>query len=293
MIAILGSTGYVGGTYLSYLEKRGITAIGLSRSELDYTNPDTLSAWLRETKPDFLINAAGYTGKPNVDACELDKHNCLFGNAVFPGIVANACGELDLPWGQVSSGCIYTGSRPDGKGFTEEDTPNFSFRTNNCSFYSGTKALGEEVLADASQCYIWRLRIPFNEMDSTRNYLSKLMRYERLLEATNSISQLDEFVEATFACFEKQVPFGIYNVTNPGEVTTRDVVELITEHGLAPHEFSFFDDESEFMTKAAKTPRSNCTMDSSKLASVGIEMTPVREAISQALTNWVPEEVNA
>lgn len=293
MIVILGSTGYVGGAYLSMLKAKQIPAVGLSRRDVDYTNPTELSAWLATNKPDFLINAAGYTGKPNVDACELDKHNCLFGNSVFPGIVAEACGNAGIPWGQVSSGCIYTGCRSDGGGFKEDDKPNFSFRTDNCSFYSGTKALGEEVLADAEQCYIWRLRIPFNHVDSPRNYLSKLMRYERLLEATNSISHLDEFVASTFACFEKQVPYGVYNVTNPGEVTTRQVAALIEKHGLAPHPFSFFDDEDEFMQKAAKTPRSNCTMDSGKLASVGIHLTPVVEAIEQSLQNWIPEEGRA
>ena len=69
--------------------------------------PDLL---LRRDKPEFLINAAGYTGKPNVDACELHKTECLFGNAVFPGLVAQACNEAGVPWGHVSSGCIYTGS---------------------------------------------------------------------------------------------------------------------------------------------------------------------------------------
>ena len=135
------------------------------------------------------------------------------------------------PWGQVSSGCIYTGAREDGSEFTEEDTPNFTFRQNNCSFYSGTKALGEEILSETKKCYIWRLRIPFNHDDNPRNYLSKLMRYDNLLEATNSISQLDEFVAATFACWEKQIPFGTYNVTNPGYVTT-EVAKLINESGV-------------------------------------------------------------
>ena len=109
---------------------------------------------------------------------------------------------------------------PGGGGFREDDAPNFSFRTNHCSFYSGTKALGEEVLAGAENCFVWRLRIPFNEIDSPRNYLTKVMRYARLLEAVNSLSQLDEFVRATFECWQKQVPFGTYNVTNPGQVTT-------------------------------------------------------------------------
>ena len=40
------------------------------------------------------------------------------------------------------------------------------------------------------------------------------------------------------------------------------------------------------MRTAAKTPRSNCVMDSGKLASVGITLTPVREAVTRALADW-------
>jgi len=286
MIYLLGGSGYVGQAYQALLTRKNIPFRNLRRAEIDYTNPAVLAAALKADRPEFLINAAGYTGKPNVDACELHKTECLFGNAVLPGLIAQACAEAGVPWGHVSSGCIYTGSRPDGSGFTEDDAPNFSFRTNNCSFYSGTKALGEEVLASKPDLYIWRLRIPFDNVDNPRNYLTKLMRYAKLLDAENSISQLHEFVAATFACWEKRVPFGTYNVTNPGHVTTREVVSLIEKSGVHPKKYEFFASEEEFMKIAAKTPRSNCVMSSAKLASVGIHMTPVRDAVEQALRNW-------
>jgi dTDP-4-dehydrorhamnose reductase len=241
---------------------------------------------LRQDRPEFLINAAGYTGKPNVDACELHKADCLLGNAVLPGIIAQACEEASIPWGHVSSGCIYSGDGPQDRGFTELDPPNFTFRTNNCSFYSGTKALGEEVLAGHPNVFVWRLRIPFDSFDNPRNYLTKLMRYSKLLEATNSISELDEFVAATLACWTTRVPFGTYNVTNPGRVTTHEVVELIIQSGVCVKNFEYFTSENEFMRTAAKTPRSNCVMDSSKLASVGIRLTDVREAIGRDLRAW-------
>jgi dTDP-4-dehydrorhamnose reductase len=286
MIYLLGGSGYVGHAYQSLLTRKGVPFRNLRRAELDYTQPALLIAALRRDKPDFLINAAGYTGKPNVDACELHKAECLLGNAVLPGLIAQACTEAGVPWGHVSSGCIYNGARADGRGFTEDDTPNFTFRSPPCSFYSGTKALGEEVLAGQPSVYIWRLRIPFDHVESPRNYLTKLMRYQRLLEATNSISQLHEFVAATFACWEKRVPFGTYNITNPGQVTTHEVVEHIKRSGVCRKEYVFFKDEGEFMHIAAKTPRSNCVMDSSKLISAGIKMTEVSEAIATALRNW-------
>ncbi|MDR2675974.1 MAG: sugar nucleotide-binding protein [Opitutaceae bacterium] len=286
MIYLLGGSGYVGQAYRQLLVTRGIPFKNLRRAELDYTNAATLAAALKAARPDFLINAAGYTGKPNVDACELHKAECLFGNAVLPGRVAEACEAAGVPWGHVSSGCIYTGARADGSGFTEDDAPNFTFRQNNCSFYSGAKALGEEVLAGRPNVYVWRLRIPFDNINNPRNYLAKLMRYERLLDAANSISQLHEFAAATLACREKRIPFGIYNVTNPGHITTREVVGLIRESGVCPKEYRFFADEKEFMQIAARTPRSNCILSPAKLAAAGIRLTPVRDALREALRNW-------
>ena len=289
MIYLLGGSGYVGLAYQALFVQNGICYRSLKRAEVDYCDVGTLTAALRADKPSFLINAAGYTGKPNVDACELHKAECLEGNAVLPGKIAQACAAAGVPWGQVSSGCIYAGTRPDGSGFTETDSPNFTFRQNNCSFYSGAKALGEEVLAEAPNVYIWRLRIPFDYRESPRNYLTKLMRYKRLLEATNSISQLQEFVCSTFACWEKRVPFGIYNVTNPGQITTKQVVEHIVSSGVLKKDYVFFKDESEFMDVAAKTPRSNCVLNSEKLASVGIKMSEVNEALERDLKRWQRE----
>jgi dTDP-4-dehydrorhamnose reductase len=286
MVYLLGGSGYVGQAFQFFLERRGIRFRNLKRAEVDYSKTDVLISALRFDKVSFLINAAGYTGKPNVDACELNKTECLFGNSILPGRIADACTAVGVPWGHVSSGCIYTGTRPDGSGFTETDNPNFTFRQNNCSFYSGTKALGEELLASVPNVYIWRLRIPFDHRESPRNYLTKVMSYPKLLDVTNSVSQLQEFVAATFKCWEKRVPYGVYNITNPGQITTRQVVDHILASGVVEKDFYFFKNESEFMQFAAKTPRSNCVMSSAKLASVGITMTEVNEAISRDLKRW-------
>ena len=65
------------------------TWLGVGRSLLSIGTPERSipRSFLVE---EFLINAAGYTGKPNVDACELHKADCLMGNAVLPGIIAQA-----------------------------------------------------------------------------------------------------------------------------------------------------------------------------------------------------------
>jgi UDP-glucose 4,6-dehydratase len=287
MMIVLGSTGYVGSKFVNFFDALGYEAMGVSRSELDYTNPETLRSWLKSRNPRFVINSAGYTGKPNVDACELAKSECLSGNAVLPGVIREVCEDLKIPWGHVSSGCIFFGRRPDGKGWAEEDEPNFSFRSPPCSFYSGTKALGEEVLEGAANCYIWRLRIPFNEERSPRNYLQKLLNYDSLLEAENSVSHLGGFVQKCVECFEKEVEPGIYNMTNPGSVTTQQVTEWMREEGVTDKQFKFFEDEEQFMSKAVKTPRSSCVLDTTKAEKAGIGMRPVEEAIRESMQKMV------
>lgn len=286
MILLLGSTGYVGQKFQKLLRARGLDFQTLSRSSCDFYDVEQLTRAIVEAKADFLVNCAGYTGKPNVDACELEKAECLRANGVLPGMIDLACKQAGIRWGHVSSGCIFTGDGGKPNGFTEEDKPNFSFRTNNCSFYSGTKALGEEILADSDRCYIWRLRIPFDNIDSPRNYLTKVVRYERLLEAVNSLSHLDDFVNACLDCHVHSLPTGIYNLTNTGYVTTREVVELLKPIVPAGREFRFFESESEFMHVAAKTPRSNCVLDNAKAVAAGLKLPDVREAVLRSVHAW-------
>src|SRR6266480_2562886 len=161
MILLLGASGYIGEAFAHALRERNQSFTPLSRNEVDYTKFDVLLKFLREKKPTFVINAAGYTGKPNVDACETAKADTLAGNTLFPQTIAHACLSAGIPWGHVSSGCIYSGAKIIDKGkvrvekdlsqpalkqlaeenpgairgFTETDEPNFSFRDPPCSFY--------------------------------------------------------------------------------------------------------------------------------------------------------------
>ncbi len=288
MIFLLGGSGYIGQAFQRHFIRHGIAHRAIRRAELDYSDPARLLAALRAERPRFLINASGYTGKPNVDACELHRAECLFGNAVLPARIAEACASAGVPWGNLSSGCIYQGAKPDGSGFTELDPPNFSFHNGPCSFYSGTKALGEEILAGYPDVYQWRIRIPFDHLDNPRNYLTKILRYARLLEARNSLTHLVDFVPAALAFASLRPAPGLYNFTNPGAVTTREVAALLAAAGLRREPFRFFVDESDFMREAAVAPRSKCVLDSSKLLSAGISLPPVQEALHTALANWIP-----
>jgi dTDP-4-dehydrorhamnose reductase len=318
MIVVLGASGYIGEAFVRELESRGERFLAISRAQLDYAQFDELLGFLRDKKPQFLVNAAGYTGRPNVDACEISKADTLQGCVLLPTVIAHACDVAGIPWGHVSSGCLYSGAkilegnlvrvekdmtRPEMRaliekspasirGFTENDEPNFSFREPPCSFYSGSKALGEEAIAGVGQNYAWRLRIPFDEVDGPRNYLSKVQRYPKVYDNLNSISHRGEFVRACLDLWKRRAPFGIYNITNPGFVTTRQVVAMVEKILRPDKKFEFWKSDEEFYRVAAKTPRSNCVLDVSKLLATGVRIRPVEEALEASLRDWKPETKN-
>jgi len=291
MIFLIGGTGYIGSQFATDLERRGIEYLNLSRSEYDYYNYDLFLQLLKQYKPDFVINCAGYTGKPNVDACEYFQEETYKGNVTLPAVIGKACEMTDTPWGHVSSGCIYNGYKKD---FTEKDDPNFCFDMPPCSHYSGTKALGEQRVQEiGGEYYIWRLRIAFDEFDNPRNYLTKLLSYPRLLDAKNSISHRADFAKYCNDLWLHECELGIYNVVNTNAVSTKQVTDRINKYLKINKNFDFFKDEKEMYEFAANTPRSNCILDNSKLRKQlgkhNIKVRTTLKAIEHALKNWTGE----
>jgi dTDP-4-dehydrorhamnose reductase len=314
MILLLGASGYLGQAFASELLRRGCDFIPLTRRVIDYTDFDLLFDYVRRIRPEFLINAAGYTGRPDVDACELAREETLAANTLLPQTIAHVCLLTNTPWGHISSGDIYSGARvldhgsprierdlnrPEMRrllaehpetisGFRESDAPNFSFRCPPCNFYSGTKTLAEEVIRGLGRSYIWRPGIPFNERAEPRNLLWRLQHYPKIHDSVVSISHIGDFVRASLNLWERQVPYGIYNVVNPGLITTRQIVEMIQRILMPDHHFEFWKDDVEFYQSGAKTPRSSCLLDVSKLLGTGVEMRPAIGALEDSLSNWRP-----
>ena len=250
MILLLGASGFIGRAFANELRRRGHSFIPLTRRAFDYSRFDFLFDYVRTMRPVFLINAAGYSGSGNESATRVEREKMMAANAILPQMIARVCAMTKTPWGHVSSGDIYCGakvleqgtlrtetelSRPDLRqlydkeperflGYTELDEPNFSFRNSPSNFYSGTKALAEEAIQEIGQSYIWRPRRPFNEKDETCNWLRQLQGQATIYDHINSISHLEDFVKAALDLWEIRAPFGIYNITNPGAITTREVL---------------------------------------------------------------------
>ena len=286
MIVLLGASGYVGSAIAVRLRQLGRDFLAPSHRDLDLTSKDAVARWFAGKQPEFVINAVGFTGRPNIDGTEIEKWRCLQANTVVPGVLADVLGTLGIRWGHVSSGCIFNGARADGSGFTEADEPDFAVSDPRAGWYARTKWMAEKLLMDTPGVIIWRPRIPFNAEDNERNYLTKLMRYERLLEVRNSISQLEEFAAATVQSLQDRIPDGIYNATNPGSILTSEVAEALRRHGICRKKFEYFLDETDFLAHPGRVFRASCVLDPGKLAAHGIRMLEVHESLERTLKAW-------
>ena len=254
MITLIGH-GYVGKHISCELEKQ----------ELDYK-------WISHKdiipKSDVIINAAGYTGFPNVDACELYKQETIVGNVIWP--VQLELNNINTPIVHISSGCVYTGY---DKEYAEEDEPNFNF--NNGSFYSGSKALGQKMLEPfMSKSYLLRIRMPFGDYDDPKNFLTKMKRYDKLISYDNSLSYMPDVARFAVACVTGNIPKGIYNVCNPGYSNAQDIIDMM---GIDKQFFT----EQEFKDSIV-APRSNCILSTNKMNSI-FPLQHVKTALKTAI----------
>lgn len=312
MILLLGANGYLGRVFSSELHRRGIDFVPLTRRMLDYTDFNQLFNFLRKARPEFVINAAGHAGRTGGESGERERTAMLIANTILPQTIAKACLMTKTSWGHISSAGIYSGAKiaeDDGivverdfsqpemlrllaeqpekiRGYTERDEPNCSFRQAPCSFQNGTKALAEEAIRGAGRSYIWRLGTPFNELDESRNFLSRLQNNGRVLDDVVALSHTKDYVQACLELWKSRAPFGVYNVTNPGFITMRQVAELIECLIGSNDQLEFWQDALEEQRDETQNTDAHCLLDTAKLLATGVKIRTVSEALEEALHHW-------
>ena len=218
---------------------------------------------VRNCRYDWVVNCAGLTGSPNVDACESNKQETMSANAIFPIRLFEECSNEGIRLAHFSSGCIYEGRIED-----EYADPNFFGST-----YSISKGVSDLLLKD--KCLIFRVRLPFSGEYEPKNLLYKLYNYAKngkLVDGgLNSITDIDEAVEHAVDLVERDAN-GPYNLVNWDPINTHDIVEMM---GI---EAEWFTDEEFKHATAAR--RSNCVIPAYE------KMSPVAFALSKRIAEF-------
>lgn len=277
-VLILGA-GYVATQLYCHSAKERINYYLKSRKDLDYTNNLELRKFILNNDISYVVNCSGFTGRPNVDEGELKKKDCWYLNVLLPLKISKICKDIGLGYIHISSGCIYSGYE---KEFTERDEPNFGLYDNS-SFYSKTKH-AFETLNDYG-CTI-RVRMPFSNDLNDRSYITKILKYDNLVNYKNSKTYIPDLCEFIEYIIEKNIStssIGVINFVNPEARDTKFVTDIMKAYNLENKNWKFVDIKDINIS----APRSNCVLSIDKLKTLFPDFVLQTEAsaIDQALTN--------
>lgn len=130
-----------------------------------------------------------------------------------------------------------------------------------------------------NNCLILRLRMPVSDDLHPRNFVTKIAKYERVVDIPNSNTILNDLLPASILMAEHK-ELGIYNFTNPGAISHNEVLTLFRD--IVRPSFSWKNFSLEEQAKVIKAGRSNCKLDTTKLVNklkeYGYEIPEIHEA---------------
>ena len=281
-----GRTGWVGQKLMKLLGSDSAAQVYAAKSRLE--NRHDIQAELDTVKPTHVLNAAGVTGRPNVDWCETNRKETTRVNVIGTLNLIDCCAERGIHVTNFATGCIYhytaegRFAQGSGIGFAETDEPNF-----DGSFYSKTKALVEKIITATGYDNVLqlRLRMPISDDLHPRSLVTKLTKYEKVVNIPNSMTVLVDMLPVAVRLSRAGV-VGIYNFTNPGAISHNEVLSMYRD--FVDPSFTWENFTLDEHDKVVVAKRSNNELDCSKLKSicrdVGIQLLPIREALEQAFS---------
>lgn len=287
-VLLYGANGWIGSQVVKLLKKGGHTVMnGLIRAE----DPTTLENEIKFINPTHIMSFIGRThGKidnkayTTIDYLEQPgkiKEN-VRDNLYSPMVLAILCKKYNIHFTYMGTGCIfeYDEKHPFGEevdGFTEEDTPNFFG-----SGYSVVKGYTDRLMHLFEDTVLnIRIRMPIVSAVHPRNFITKIVHYEKVCSVPNSMTVLDELLPLMLDMAEKKVT-GTMNLTNPGLISHNEILQMYKE--LVDPQFTWKNFTVEEQAQILAAGRSNNFMDTTRLESLYPHVTPIKMAVKIALS---------
>ena len=118
-ILLTGSNGQLG-TEFRTISRSTAEVISTGSRELDLTNEQEIRRFVREVKPDVIVNAAAFS---DVDAAERNWDACFALNAIAPVILAEEAHRLDSLLIHYSTDQVFDGSKSEPYSETDPTSP--------------------------------------------------------------------------------------------------------------------------------------------------------------------------
>lgn len=252
---------------------------GARLSTIELTDRAAVAAALAASGATAVVNAAGKTGRPNVDWCEDHREETWRSNVDGPTVLAAACAAAGVHLVHLGSGCVFDGPSPTPGGWREDDRP--------CprSFYAVTKLAAEERLRAHHDVAIVRLRMPIDGAPHPRNLVTKLAAYPQVIDVENSVTVVDDLIAVVAGLLARRAT-GVFHATNPGSLGHRALLARYRELVDPAHRCTFIAADELVARGLARAPRSSCLLASSRLDALGLTMRPIEVALADVLARY-------
>jgi len=266
---LIFGNGYIGNRFNNFLEDSIV-------SDARITNVSVAIEEINKYNSEIIINCIGRTGNPNIDWCEEHKMETTESNVLVPGYILQACQILNKRMVHIGSGDLYEGDK-DGKGFSEDDEP--TFQDNH---YSKTKYSAEKILKEFPVLQV-RMRLPVDSIAHNKNLLTRLLTYNKIINAPNSVTVVSDLLRITKELIDKNKT-GVFNVVNKGTITNSEILEMYKT--ISGKEVPYEIITEQDLKTITKTKRTNCSLSTKKLEDLSIRVPDVKEAVRECLTEY-------
>lgn len=120
----------------------------------------------------------------------------------------------------------------------------------------------EDLLKNYPTTCVLRVRMPISDDLSARNFIAKIVKYDKVVNIPNSMTVLTDLLPVSVAMAERKLT-GIYNFCNPGAISHNEILDLYKQYVDPSYTYTNFSIEEQ--DKILKAKRSNNTLDHEKL----------------------------
>lgn len=224
---ITGAGGMLGTDLMDRLTADGEQVVGLTRADLDITDPDAVHDAVAKHRPNVIVNCAAWTA---VDDAETREADALRINGHGPRNLAAACADTDAELLQVSTDYVFPG---DADSPYAEDAP-----TAPRSAYGRTKLAGEQAVLSALPDTGYVVRTAWLYGAGGSNFVRTMIKLESVKDTldvvddqrgqpTWTVDLADRLVRLGRSALQGVAPAGIYHGTSSGETTWFDLTREI------------------------------------------------------------------
>jgi 3,5-epimerase/4-reductase len=289
-ILIYGSKGWIGSQFISILKSNNINFVE-GKSRVD--NEVQLTEEIKNENPTHVVSFIGRThGKihdkiyTTIDYLEQEGKlvENMRDNLFSPLLLCYICSKNNIHFTYLGTGCIFKfdEEHPLGKlenGFKENSQPNFFG-----SSYSIVKGYTDRLMhLYEDKVLNLRIRMPITSEKNPRNFITKIVTYEKICSVPNSMTVLSELLPYVLDMMKNKIT-GTINLTNPGLISHNEILQMYKE--IVNNNFTWKNFSQEEQRKILAADRSNNYLDTTKLETLYPKIKHIRASVRDCLIEY-------